>query len=193
MNRTLVFIFIVIVVASLLASVSSITLTSNPTAPCRERFDTPLVKGFNSSSSGASAFEIVFLANSTSMVCVHYTGNLQSDLTPITRLLVNGSYTQSDSLTVTPLRINATYVAYTMTVPEAMKGVFNVQLPFVCFGPEILFATGYSLHELNDTTLRVPVEVTSCPSAAVAGSVSGISNLEVGWVRVVATQSGSAG
>ncbi len=193
MNRTLAFIFVVIVVVSLVASVSSITLTSNPTAPCRERFDTPLVKGFNSSSSGASAFEIVFLANSTSMVCVHYTGDLQSDLTPIVRLLVNGSYTPSDSLTVTPLRINATHVAYTMTVAKAMKGVFNVQLPFVCSGPEILFATGYSLHELNDTTLRVPADVYSCPSAIVTGSVVGISNLEVGWVRVVLAQPGLAG
>jgi len=102
---------------------------------------------------------------------------------------VNGSYTQTGSISVTSVQVNASYVAYSMTITEAMKGIFNIELSFVCYGPEIFIAVGYGFHALNDTTLKVPLEVTSCPAVEGIGSVVGITNLEAGWVRVVLTPS----
>jgi len=175
--------FLVVVVA--VASITSLELFPNPISPCNQAFVGPLVKGFNSSASGISAYSVVFVTNSTSMVCVRYSNGLESGINPSARLLVNGTYTASNDVTVTMSTVAPSYVAYTITVSSGSKGIFNVQLPSACFGPEIFLAVGYSLHQLNDATLKVPTEVYSCPAVNSIGSVMGTTNLEVAWVRLI--------
>jgi len=164
------------------------TSPNNSVAPCGDSFNEPLLKGLNLTSQEPNqpiANGAVFLTNSTSMVCVQYTGGVHTEIVPVVRGLVNGSYTQSSNVTVTSVQVNASYVAYSMTFTAATKGVFNIELPFVCYGPEIFLAVGYRFHALNDTILKVPLEQTSCPAATGNGNVAGITNLEVAWVRMV--------
>jgi len=161
-------------------------IKTNPVAPCKQAFDRPLLKGLVSNATEFSALEVIFLTNSTSMACVSYAGGIGFDLTPIVRQLENGSYVQSSSVTVTAQKVNATFAAYSITAAQETKGIFQIQLPFVCFGPAIALAVGYSFHELNGTSIRVPIETTSCPSAGPTGSLVGISGMETAWVRIVA-------
>jgi hypothetical protein len=185
MARQPLLVVLAVIVVALLAVVLVVTTQmstshTNSIAPCKDSFNEPLFKGLN----GLTAIGAVLLTNSTSMVCVHYTDGIHSEIAPVVRRLVNGSYTQTSSISVTSVQVNASYVAYSMTITKATKGIFNIELPIVCYGPEIFLAVGYGFHALNDTTLRVPLEQTACPASSGIGNVVGTTNLEVGWVRM---------
>lgn len=191
MNRVVLFLIVAVSVVLAIAIVGFIATGTNPAAPCRFQFETLSVHVINST----SAWVPVFLTNSTSTVCVKYSPSVPSPFTPFVGQLSNGVYSPSANLTVKgEVRTRPSLVpageanaVFSLSVEKNTKGIFDVALTHPCNGPEILLAVGYGPHELNDTTLRIPIQVTSCPSSPPRGEIVGTSNLSMVWVRVVAT------